>query len=96
MGAVHGLSCERVPDVPTTETHHQARPETAARETRQEGVLKHKYKMQTTLDRGKTKMQAVLTRDDGLEVRSSWWWVDDGSAEQEAYELMHKREQEEP
>ena len=34
------------------------------------------------------KMRAIITRSDGLTARSSWWRIDDGSAEAEASDLM--------
>lgn len=40
---------------------------------------------------GKYK-QAIYRRDDGLEVKSTWWAIHDGSAEAEAYEMMKERE----
>jgi hypothetical protein len=39
------------------------------------------------------KVQAILTRTDGLVAKSSWWGIDDGSAEAEAYDLMKDLEE---
>jgi hypothetical protein len=54
---------------------------------------KFTYTMTTEYSEDKKEMQAVLTRSDGLVARSSWWGIDDGSAEAEAYDRMRKLEE---
>ena len=44
------------------------------------------YSMATECANG--KLQAIYTRSDGLQAKSSWWGVDDGSAEAEASERL--------
>ncbi len=38
------------------------------------------------------KLCAIYTRSDGLVATSSWWGINDGSAEQEACERMRQKE----
>jgi hypothetical protein len=48
------------------------------------------YKMSTEIFNN--KIRAIYTRSDGFMVTSSWWGIDDGSAEQDACERMRQKE----
>lgn len=48
------------------------------------------YKMRTEIK--DNKLCAIYTRSDGLVATSSWWGINDGSAEQEACERMRQKE----
>ena len=50
------------------------------------------FTYQMTREYSGNKIQAILTRNDGLVAKSSWWGIDDGSAEAEAYEIMMRLE----
>ena len=52
----------------------------------------HTYVTSKEYSADETKEQAVITRDDGKVIRSSWWGVADGSAECEVGERLRKFE----
>ena len=49
-----------------------------------------KYKR--SIDRRGNKMRVTITSSSGVTATSSWWRVDDGSAEQEACKRLAKAE----
>lgn len=50
------------------------------------------YTYATRRDFHRDRMRIIVTRDDGLTAQSSWWGVDDGSAECEAHKQMRALE----
>lgn len=55
--------------------------------------MNEKYSYTMTSNYSNGNLQAILTRSDGFVIRSSWWGIDDGSAEAEAYDLMREHEE---
>jgi hypothetical protein len=52
----------------------------------------HTYKTSSEYTPDEMKVRAVITRDDGKVIRSSWWGIADGSAECEAGERLRRFE----